>query len=172
MDFHTQDCSSQDGKAGREFILFVGLILSSVVRNTWRQSAELRKEFKTSLSILDEMADIRWVQYGDGEEHLTSFLSKQVEICKAYGIDVPPECLSSTERLSGERKRNPKSPGRKPNGTPAPNKITVTKCWGRQQPFYAGDRAGAWSIAITFHAPRSADASVFVSTCWSSQFGV
>lgn len=128
MDFHTQDCSSQDGKAGREFILFVGLILSSVVRNTWRQSAELRKEFKTSLSILDEMADIRWVQYGDGEEHLTSFLSKQVEICKAYGIDVPPECLSSTERLSEERKKNPKSPGRKPNGTPAPNKITVTKC--------------------------------------------
>ena len=128
MDFHTQDCSSQDGKAGREFILFVGLILSSTVRNTWKQSTKLRKEFKTSLSILDEMADIRWIQYGDGEEHLTSFLSKQVEICKAYGIDVPPECLSSTERQSEERKKNPKRPGRKPKGTPASNKITVTKC--------------------------------------------
>ena len=128
MDFHNQDCSSQDGKAGREFILFVGLILSSTVRNTWKQSAELRKQFKTSLSILDEMADIRWIQYGDGEEQLTSFLSKQVEICKAYGIEVPPECLSSTERISEERKKNPKRPGRKPKGTSAPNKITVIKC--------------------------------------------
>lgn len=128
MDFHTQDCSSQDGKAGREFILFVGLILSSTVRNTWKQSAELRKEFKTSLSILDEMADIRWIQYEDGEEQLTSFMSKQVDICKAYGIDIPLECLSSTERLSKERRKNPKKRGRKPKGTPAPNKITVTKC--------------------------------------------
>ena len=125
MDFHTQDCSSQDGKAGREFILFVGLILSSTVRNTWKQSAELRKQFKTSLSILDEMQDIRWIRYDNGDEHITSFLSQQVDICKAYGIKVPDECLPSAARKAEERKNNPKKRGPKPKGSQAPNKIQV-----------------------------------------------
>lgn len=128
MDFHTQDCSSQDGKAGREFILFVGLILSSAVRNTWRQSLELRKRFNTSLSLLDEMADIRWIQYEDGEEHITSFLEAQVEICKSFGIVVPPECLSTADRKAVDRKANPQKRGRKPKGTTAPNKLNVVQC--------------------------------------------
>ncbi len=97
MDFHTVECSSQDGKNGRDFILFVGLILSSVLRNTWKQSVELRKQFKTSLSVLDEMADIRWGRHEDGEEHMSEFMSSQVEICKAYGIHVLLECLPSVE---------------------------------------------------------------------------
>ena len=128
MDFHMQDCSSQDGKAGREFILFVGLILSSTVRNIWRQSVELREDFKTSLSVLDEMADIRWIQYEDGDEHITSFLAPQVKICNAFGIDVPPECLSSVDRKSMERKTSPKKRGRKPSGTVAANKINIVQC--------------------------------------------
>ena len=73
MDFHTQDASSQDGRAGREFILFVGLILSSAVRNTWSRNVVLRENFRTSLSILDEMQDIRWIRYADGREHMTEF---------------------------------------------------------------------------------------------------
>ena len=128
MDFHTQDCSSEDGKAGREFILFVGLILSSYVRNTWRHSAELREQFSTSLSVLDEMADIRWVRYDDGEEHITSFMQKQIDICKAYGITVPAECLPAAAKKAEERKTHPRKRGRKAKGTPAPNKITVTPC--------------------------------------------
>ena len=128
MDFHTQDCSSEDGKAGREFILFVGLILSSYVRNTWRHSAELREQFTTSLSVLDEMADIRWVRYDDGEEHITSFMQKQINICKAYGITVPVECLPAAAQKAEERKIQPRKRGRKAKGTPAPNKITVTPC--------------------------------------------
>lgn len=128
MDFHTVECSSQDGKSGRDFILFVGLILSSVLRNTWKQSVELRKQFKTSLSVLDEMADIRWVRHEDGEEHMSEFMSSQVEICKAYGIHVPLECLPSVERKAEEKKMNPKKRGRKPKGTAAPNKIKVIPC--------------------------------------------
>ena len=128
MDFHTQDASSQDGRAGREFILFVGLILSSTVRNIWRRSVELRKECKTSLSILDEMEDIRWIQYEDGREQMTEFCGCQLSICKTFGIKIPPECLPIMERKAEEKNSNPKRRGRKPKDAPAPNKITVVPC--------------------------------------------
>ena len=128
MDFHTQDASSEDGREGREFILFVGLILSSTVRNTWKSSVELRKEFKTSLSILDEMEDIRWIQYEDGEQHMTEFCGGQLLICKTFGLNAPSDCLPSTERKLQEQCSNGKKRGRKPKETPAPNKISVVPC--------------------------------------------
>jgi hypothetical protein len=126
MDFHTQDASSQDGRAGREFILFVGLILSSAVRNTWSRNVVLRENFRTSLSILDEMQDIRWVRFADGREHMTEFCGLQVLICEQFGLTAPAECLPSQERKAAERKQNPKKRGRKPKGTPASNKLKVS----------------------------------------------
>ena len=128
MDFHTQDASSQDGRAGRAFILFVALILSSTVRSTWRNSLELKESFTTSLEILDEMEDIRWIRYEDGREILTEFCGQQLSICKAFGITVPPECLPVQEKKAVERKNNPKKRGRKPKDAPAPNKVTVVQC--------------------------------------------
>ena len=128
MDFHTQDASSQDGRAGREFILFVGLILSSTVRNTWRKSVELRKECKTSLSVLDEMEDIRWIQYEDGQQQMTEFCGCQPLICKTFGIRVPPECLPTLDRKVDEQSNKGNKRGRKPKVIPAPNKITVVPC--------------------------------------------
>ena len=128
MDFHTQDASSQDGRAGRAFILFVALILSSTVRSTWRNSLELKESFTTSLEILDEMEDIRWIRYEDGREILTEFCGQQLSICKAFGITVPPECLPAQEKKAVERKNNPKKRGRKPKDAPAPNKVTVVQC--------------------------------------------
>ena len=100
MGFDTQDCSTDDGKAGRMFAMFVGLILSSVARAKWRGApAELRKEFKTTLDLLDEMRNIRLCGYPDGSTHVTSFLAPHVRICDAFGVEVPPECLSQTERI-------------------------------------------------------------------------
>ena len=32
MNFRTQDCSSEDGKQGRLFLLFIGLILTSIIK--------------------------------------------------------------------------------------------------------------------------------------------
>jgi len=128
MDFHTQDASSQDGRAGREFILFVGLILSSTVRNIWRRSVDLRKECKTSLSILDEMEDIRWIQYEDGTQQMTEFCGCQIQICKTFGIKVPSDCLPALERRAGEKSKQSQKRGRKPTDTPAPNKISVIPC--------------------------------------------
>ena len=128
MDFHTQDASSQDGRAGRAFILFVGLILSSTVRNTWRDSVDLRENFTTSLGILDEMEDVRWIQYADGREIMTEFRGLQLPICEAFGISIPQECLPASQRRALERKANPKKRGRKPKGTLAPNKVSVVQC--------------------------------------------
>jgi hypothetical protein len=119
---------SQDKRAGRAFILFVGLILSSAVRNTWSRNVVLRENFRTSLSILNEMQDIRWVRFADGREHMTEFCGLQVLICEQFGLTAPAECLPSQERKAAERKQNPKKRGRKPKGTPVPNKLEVSLC--------------------------------------------
>ena len=98
MNFHTQNCSSEDGKQGRLFILFSGLILSSKVRTIWRDSKKLREKYNTSYDILDEMKSIRLAEYSDGTSAITPFSQSQIDICKEYGIDVPEECLTTTER--------------------------------------------------------------------------
>ena len=56
------------------------------------------------------MAPIRFCEYPDGKKHITSFLSNQVEICKEFGLKIPKDCLSSTERkndkaITATRKR-------------------------------------------------------------------
>lgn len=119
MNFHTQGCSSEDGKTGRLFILFIGLILSSKVKYIWKNNVDLRKVFRTTLSMLDEMASIRYCDYPNQENHMTSFLQPQVDICRAFDIEVPYECLSTIE----QRKMRPKKrPGRKPGSGSASNK--------------------------------------------------
>ncbi|MCR5813286.1 MAG: transposase [Desulfovibrio sp.] len=97
MDFHTQEGSSEDGKIGRLFILFIGLLLSSAVRSTWKNSIKLRKLYRSSYDLIDEMTPIRFCEYPDGSTHVTSFLSSQVEICKEFGIKVPDNCLSAPD---------------------------------------------------------------------------
>jgi hypothetical protein len=124
MGLRNQDCPADSGKAGRSLCAFVGLILSSVVRATWRGSAELRGEFASSIDVLDEMHDIRWCGYPDGTSHMTSFLASQVRVCEAFGVEVPRECLSTSERrkADAQERRTAKSLAR---GTrPAKNKVT------------------------------------------------
>ena len=123
MAFHTQDASSEDGKAGREFILFVGLILSSYVRNVWSRNLELRNHFRTSYAVLDEMEKIRLYEYPDGTSKMTAFNGPQVEICKAYDVKIPIECMPSADKKAEERKLAPKKRGRKPQDTPPPHKV-------------------------------------------------
>ena len=111
MGLRTQDCSTDSGKAGRSFCAYVGLILSTVVRATWRKSAELRQEFASSLDVLDEMHDVRWCGYPDGTIHMTSFLASQVRVCEAFGVEVLRECLSTSERrkADAQERRSTKS---------------------------------------------------------------
>ena len=111
MSFHTQRNSSEDGKDGRLFTLFVGLVLSSKLRWYWN-STNMRDEYESSLDMLDEMETIRFSEYTDGTSHMTTFSVKQAKICDACNVDVPNECLPRTLREAKERSQNPKKRGR------------------------------------------------------------
>lgn len=53
-------------------------------------------KYQSSLDMIDEMESIRFREYTDGTSHMTTFTSKQVEICKACDIDPPIECIPPT----------------------------------------------------------------------------
>ncbi len=82
---------SEEGKTGRLFILFVGLILSSYVRNVWKTTG-LKDRFSSSLDVLDEMRPIRCIEHTGKAKYITPFVGEQVEICKAFGFEIPPGC--------------------------------------------------------------------------------
>jgi hypothetical protein len=102
---------SEEGKTGRLFILFVSLILSSWVRHIWK-STELYELFSSSLEILDEMRPIRLIEHTNRAKVITPFVGAQVDICKAFGFDIPEGCAPVyTSRQNPKRKRGrpPKS---------------------------------------------------------------
>ena len=82
---------SEAGAAGRRFILFVSMIMSSYVRYVWR-STDLHDKFSSSLEILDEMRPIRCVQHSGHDEYITPFVGKQKLICEAFGFEIPKGC--------------------------------------------------------------------------------
>ncbi len=91
MGFDMQGNWSEEGKTGRLFILFVGLILASHVRHIWK-TTELRERFDSSLAVLDEMRCIRAIETPGTRVKMTPFVSDQLKICEAFGIEVPEEC--------------------------------------------------------------------------------
>lgn len=99
-----QRCWTEKGKSGRQLILFVALILSSYVQQIWR--TKLNKQFSSPFEVLDEMRSIRCIEYVGHEKKITPFLKAQLNICKAFDLDIPKECivkyasLSATERKS------------------------------------------------------------------------
>ena len=109
--------SSEDGRNGRSFISFVGLIAISTVRYAWKEKMKAR--FESSIDMLDELESIRYSEYTDGTTHMSSFTAKQVEICDACNVTVPKECMPATVRKAKERKEHPKKRGRKPKGISA-----------------------------------------------------
>ena len=98
---------SEEGKAGRLFILFVGLILSSYVRHVWK-STGLKDRFSSSLEVLDEMRPIRCIEHTGKAKFITPFIGAQVDICKAFGFDIPPECAPGYV----SKQKHPKRRGR------------------------------------------------------------
>jgi hypothetical protein len=111
MGSNRQRAWSEEGRAGREFILFVGLILASHVRHIWK--TKLRDVVDTSVGVLDEMRSIRCVEENHKARFITPFVGKQVRICEAFGIDIPDRCTPGyTSRKAHEKKR-----GRPPKKT-------------------------------------------------------
>ncbi|MDO4805528.1 MAG: transposase [Lachnospiraceae bacterium] len=109
---YVQRNSSEDGRNGRSFISFVGLIAVSEVRHAWKE--KMQDRFESSVDMLDELESIRFSEYTNGSTHMSSFTAKQVEICDACNVTVPKECMPSTVRKAKERKENPKKRGPKP----------------------------------------------------------
>ncbi|MDR1165454.1 MAG: transposase [Deltaproteobacteria bacterium] len=104
MGSDRQRNSSEDGKTGRLFILFVSLILGSYVRHIWK-STELKKLFPSSLAILDAMRPIRCIEQPNMEKLITPFVGNQLDICKEFGIKVPDGCAPTYPRKELKNKR-------------------------------------------------------------------
>lgn len=81
----------------------MSVILGSVVRHTWR-STELHELFSSSLDVLDEMRSIRCIEHTGRAKFITPFVGRQLDICEAFGFDVPQGC--SPDYVS--RKKQPK----------------------------------------------------------------
>ena len=112
MLFYNQRNSTEDGRNGRSFISFIGLIPISKLRYVWKN--EMANEYESSLDMLDEMESIRYSEYTDGTSSMTTFTAKQVKICTACGVKPPKECMPTTVRKKLERQDNPQKCGRKP----------------------------------------------------------
>lgn len=85
-------CWSESAKHGRMFICFIGLILASYVRSVWESSDFLRKKFGSTESVLAEMRTIRCIEHKGRLKFITPFVGDQVEICNAFGFDIPIGC--------------------------------------------------------------------------------
>ncbi len=106
-----QDCSSEEGSEGRAFIYFVGLIMLNTLKRTWKM--KLKGKFNSTYEVLDTMEPICFSEYTSGNFHMTTFNSEQIDICDAFGITPPLECLTSTAKEQWRRKTNPKKRGPK-----------------------------------------------------------
>jgi hypothetical protein len=100
---------SEEGKTGRLFILFVSLVLSSYVRHIWK-STKLHDLFPSSQDILDEMRPIRFIEHTNRAKTITPFVGAQVDICDAFGFDIPDGCAPAYVSLQ----KSPRKRGRPP----------------------------------------------------------
>lgn len=88
-------CWTESSKHGRMFICFIGLILASYVRHVWESNPYLRKKFGSTESVLAEMRTIRCIEHKGWLKFITPFVGDQVEICKAFGFEIPAGCAPS-----------------------------------------------------------------------------
>jgi len=107
MGFDKQQNWSEDGKQGRLLILFVALILSSYTKHIWK-TTKLKKYFDSSLAVIDEMRPIRMIEHTGRAKRIAPFVGGQIDICDAFGFQIPPGC--SPDYVS--RKKEPKRRGR------------------------------------------------------------
>ena len=104
MHFRIQRCSTEDGKNGMSFILFVGLIPISKLRHVWRES--MSDDYSSTLDMLDEMEPIRFSEYTNGSTHMTGFTMKQVTISRACNVEPPYECLPKSMKRTSSNASN------------------------------------------------------------------
>ncbi len=109
MGFDRQRNWSEKGKTGRLLVLFTALIISSYVRHVWKTS-ELKDMFSSTHEVLDEMRSIRCVEHKGRAKFITPFVGAQLDICRAFGFDVPKGCtpLYDSRKKTGKKRGRPK----------------------------------------------------------------
>ena len=109
-----QRTSSELGKEGRLFILFVAQILGCYLAHI--RKVKLKDQFSSIQDILNEMRPIRYIEHPGTKAFITPFISGQVDICDAFGFEIPAGCAPEYV----VRKTNKGKPGR-----PRKNKLVV-----------------------------------------------
>lgn len=106
--FDRQRCWSEEGKNGMLFILFVSMILASQVKHIWK--TRLEKQFATSLDVLDEMRPIRCIEHKGRKSSITPFVGAQLDICEAFGFEIPEGCTPKyrTRKVEPKRRGRPR----------------------------------------------------------------
>lgn len=106
--FDRQRCWSEEGKSGMLFILFVSMILASQVKHIWK--TRLEKQFATSLDVLDEMRPIRCIEHKGRKSSITPFVGAQLDICEAFGFEIPEGCTPKyrTRKVEPKRRGRPR----------------------------------------------------------------
>ena len=81
---------SESGKTGRLFILFVAQILGCYLGNI--RKTKLNEDFDSIADVLGEMRPIRYIEHPNTKGFITPFIGRQVDICEAFGFDIPEGC--------------------------------------------------------------------------------
>lgn len=72
------------------FILFVTQIIGCYLGNV-RRSKQSDK-FSSIPDVLAEMRAIRYIEHPNTDPFITPFVGQQVDICEAFGFDIPEGC--------------------------------------------------------------------------------
>ncbi len=105
---------SESGKTGRLFILFVAQILGCYLGNI--RKTKLDDQFDSIADVLGEMRPIRYIEHPNTKGFITPFVGAQVDICEAFGFDIPDGCAPEyVVRKTNKGKR----------GRPRKNKLVV-----------------------------------------------
>ena len=67
----------------------------------------MRSKFASIEDILAEMRSIRCIEHEGRLKFITPFVGPQVDICKAFGFDIPDGCAPTYT----SRKKSPSRPG-------------------------------------------------------------
>ena len=81
---------SESGKTGRLFILFVAQILGCYLGKI--RKTKLNEDFDSIADVLGEMRPIRYIEHPNTKGFITPFIGRQVDICEAFGFDIPEGC--------------------------------------------------------------------------------
>ena len=105
--------STDLSKEGRSFILFIAQILGCYL--SYIRKDKLEKEFKLNSmgEVLNEMRSIRYIEHKNTSPYITPFVGKQLNICEAFGFEVPEGCIPDSLIRSDNRKKERKNENKK-----------------------------------------------------------